>query len=68
MSRISDWHWKNAFNCTETVNNYVLKRGKVCQICEIYFPIFSENILTVLQICKYTNVQIFSNYGLRKLR
>ena len=43
---ISERHWKSTFDFTEIVNNSRLKQGTVCQICEIYFPLFSETIHT----------------------
>ena len=39
---ISEQHWKSAFDFTEIVNSM--------SNCEIYFPIFSENIHTILKI------------------
>ena len=56
---IAEWRWKSIFDVIETENDVGLKQETICQI-EIYFSHFSE--------IKYTNLKIFSEYGLVQCR
>ena len=57
---ISERHWKSTSNFSEIVNKLRVEARSSVANCEIYFPIFSETIHTILKI--------FSQHGLGKCR
>ena len=57
---ISERHWKSTFDFSKIVNKLRVEASSTKPNCEIYFPIFSETIHTILKI--------FSQHGLRKCR
>ena len=57
---IWELHWKSTFSFSEIVNKLRVEVRSSITNCEIYFPIFSEAMHTILKI--------FSQDGLRKCR
>ena len=57
---ISERHWKSTFDFSGIVNKLRVEARSSIANCEIYFPIFSQTMHTILKI--------FSRHGLRKRR
>ena len=57
---ISERHWKSTFNFSEIVSKLQVEATSSIVNCEIYFPIFSETIHTILKI--------FLQHSLKKCR